>query len=120
MADKRDEQQAGTRQEQREAEQQAEAAQAERQGERQTQRRTAAVSEQKQAEQTAAKIEAQEMAHTAEVMRRTGWGEAEANANMKRLQEKGDFFDDEGRWTLDNSGFPVCLYGWKEEKIADL
>jgi len=120
MPDKQNEQQAGTRQEQRAADQQADAAQADRQDDRQGERRKAEMTQQKAAAQAAATVEAQEMAYTAEVMRRTGWGEAEANTSMRRLREKGDFFDDEGRWTLDNSGYPVCLYGWKEEKIADL
>ena len=55
-----------------------------------------------------------------EAARRTGWTIDEAEKNMKKLTEEGDFFDDEGRWTLDVAGWPVCLKGWKPDTAEGL
>ncbi len=55
-----------------------------------------------------------------ECARRTGKPLSEATKLVERLQTKGDFFDEDGRWTLDVAGYPVLHKGWKEEKIADL
>ena len=55
-----------------------------------------------------------------EASRRTGLPVDETAKLIERLQTKGDFFDKDGRWTLDVAGYPVCHYGWKEEKIEPL
>lgn len=55
-----------------------------------------------------------------EASRRTGLTINDAAKLVERLQTEGDFFDKDGRWTLDVAGYPVLHKGWKEEKIEDL
>jgi|GEM_PF-4368484 len=55
-----------------------------------------------------------------EASRRTGLPLKDAAKLVERLQTEGDFFDKDGRWTLDVAGYPVLHKGWKEEKIEDL
>jgi hypothetical protein len=50
-----------------------------------------------------------------EASRRTGKGLEETTEIMRRLKDEGDFFTDEGRWTLDVAGYPVLHKGWKDD-----
>jgi hypothetical protein len=47
---------------------------------------------------------------------RTGKGLEETTEIMRRLKDEGDFFTDEGRWTLDVAGYPVLHKGWKDDR----